>query len=411
MIIIKQMIRAPKLSQRLLNAPSSPIRKLVPYANEAKKRGVKVYHLNIGDPDFLLPRQIKNSLKQLAAITEALPYAPSNGLPEILEGWQKYYQDLKINLNLNEIMVTCGGSEALSLAIAATCDPGEEILVFEPFYANYLGLASLLTVEVVAVELEPQNNYHLPKIGKITAKISPKTKAILLTNPNNPTGTVFEKEELENILAIARKYHLFVIADETYRGLCFEGKKSFSLLEIANEEEKQLIIIIDSLSKRFNICGARIGALISKNEGLMAGLMRFAQTRLSVATLEQKLVVPMLKNCLSYIEGLAKKYQNRRDVFLTTLEKELGIKISRPEGAFYSMIKLPIKNTDDFAKWLLTDFEVNRETVMVAPGSGFYVTPNKGKGEIRVAYVLREKYLVRAANILALGIKQYLKKR
>lgn len=396
------------ISKRALSVPSTPIRRLVPYADAAQKRGIKVYHLNIGDPDFPTPQLILNELAKVASTLKTISYANSQGVDEHLSAWVKYYQDCGISLTTDDVNVTNGGSEALTFAIAAVCDPQDEILVFEPFYANYLGFAHLLSAKVVPVPLEAKTGFHLRGGKQTEKKITSKTRAILFTNPNNPTGTVFTKEEIRRVIDFANKFNLFIIADETYRGLCFDGKKSYSMLQIAKSGEVERIIICDSLSKRLNICGARLGALISKNKDIMGAVLKFSQARLSASLIEQKIAVPLLNNCVSYIADLAKQYEKRRNVFLSTLEKELKTKIHRPEGAFYTMVKLPIKDTDDFAKWLLTDFSDKNETVMVAPGAGFYASKGKGKNEIRCAFVINEKELKRAAELLALGLKKYL---
>ncbi len=401
------MAKLPLLSQRVLSLPSSPIRKLVPFAEAAKKKGIKVYHLNIGDPDFATPEPILKELNKVSQDLKTIAYANSHGELEHLRAWVKYFKDIGINLNLDDVNVTSGGSEALTFALAAVCDPGSEILVFEPYYANYYSFAHWLNIKVVPVALEEKNGFHLVGGKDIENKITKKTKAILFTNPNNPTGTVFTKEEIRTVIDLANKYNLFIIADETYRGLCFDNHKSYSVLHLTRDDKDQRVIICDSLSKRFNICGARLGAIISKNQEVMAAVLRFSQARLSASLIEQKIATPMLNNSLEYVTHLAKEYEKRRDVFIGTLEKELKIKISRPEGAFYTMVKLPVKDTDEFAKWLLTDFSDHKETVMVAPGAGFYATPGMGKNEIRVAFVLNEQKLKRAAELLSLALKKY----
>ncbi len=396
-----------KISLRGEKAPASAIRKLTPLADAAKARGIEVYHINIGQPDFEVPPRIKEELQRLAKKLSRLPYSPSKGVKELVTAWQEYYRQVGIELDEEEILVTSGGSEALILAAAAIFNPGEEMLVFEPFYTNYRGVANLLSVGVRGVVLKEENSFHLPKLTEIEKAVTEKTRAIFLTNPNNPTGTVFTREELESLLKIARRYNLFIVADETYRGICFDGHESVSILNVASEEDKERVVICDSLSKRLNICGARVGVVVSKNRQLMDAVGRFAQARLSVATLEQLMVVPMLKDSLGYVSQITKEYQRRRDVFLESLEKELGVKIHRPEGAFYTMISLPIDDSELFARWLLTDFSDKNETVMVAPGSGFYVTPGMGKKEVRVAYVLEEKKLRRAAELLGLAVRRY----
>lgn len=403
------MLNIFQISRRAQLTPATPIRKLVPFADQTKARGIKVYHLNIGDPDFEIAALVRQALQKTAGSLRTLSYANSRGAEEHLQAWLEYYRNLGLKISGEDMVVTHGGSEALVLAMAAILDPGDEILFFEPFYANYLGFASLLSIRPKPVTLVERNGFHLLEQRKIESKITPKTKAILFANPNNPTGTVFHKDEIRMIIDIAAKHNLFLIGDEVYHGLCFDNKKSYSLLHLADKKEKQHIVICDSVSKRLSACGARIGVAISENKELMAAILRFAQARVSVATLEQKIIAPALARCFPYVATLAKKYQRRRDVFLPILEKELGIEIHYPEGAFYTMVKLPIQDSDDFAKWLLTDFSDKGETVMVAPGAGFYITPGLGKDEIRVAYVLNKKDLKRAAQLLVMGVQKYLK--
>lgn len=400
-----------EVSSRAKAAPPSAVRKLVPFADAAKKKGIKVYHINIGDPDFEAPEEIQLSLRNIAVDTKRIPYANSKGLKPTIEAWQKYYQDVGISLAEEDIIVTNGGSEALLLVCAITMDPGDEYIVFEPFYTNYRSYGNLLNCTIVPIQLDPTTGYHLPSDEEIIAKITPKTKAIFFTNPNNPTGTVFTRDEVARIVHLAAKHNVFLVSDETYRGMCFDGKTMVSVLDVATEEEKQHIIIVDSVSKRLNACGARVGVIVSKNKEVMDAAFRFAQGRLSVAYIEQEIVTPILKNSLSYLHWLTAQYEKRRNAFLTKLEEELQIKIHHPEGAFYTMVQLPVDDTDKFAQWLLTDFSDNNETVMVAPGAGFYATPGKGTNEVRVAYVLNEKDLERAAELLALAVKQYNSKK
>lgn len=395
------------ISKRAKNAPPSPVRKLLPLADQTKKRGTKIYHINIGDPDFEVPEKILSTLKNLARTTKCIPYASSKGLKSTIQAWQKYYSCLGIDLTEDEILITSGGGEALVMVSALVADPEDELIVFEPFYANYNAFANQTSAKLIPVSLDKKSNYHLPSRKAIISKITPKTKAIYFTNPNNPTGTVFTKEEVRTILQIAKEYNLFLVSDEAYHGMSFDGKKCVSALHVATEAEKQNIIIVDSVSKKINVCGARIGAIISKNKSVNDAAFRFAQGRLSVASLEQQMVVPMLSDCLEYVSWVTGQYQKRRDAFLSSLEKELKIRIPPPEGAFYTMVKLPVDDTEKFAKWLLTDFQDNNETVMVAPGAGFYASKGAGKDEIRVAYVLNEKDLIRSAQLLGKAVKRY----
>lgn len=395
------------ISNRAKSAPPSPVRKLLPLSNDTEKRGIKIYHLNIGDPDFEIPPMISRTLRNLSRTTECIPYASSKGLKKTILAWKKYYAQLGIDLTEDEVLITSGGGEALVIVSALVADPGDELIVFEPFYANYAAFANQASAKLVPVTLDKKNNYHLPPASEIISKITPKTKAIYFTNPNNPTGTVFSKEEVKTLLRIVKKHNLFLVSDEAYHGMSFDGKKCISSLHLATEAEKQNVIIVDSVSKKLNACGARVGAIISKNHSVCDAAFRFAQGRLSVAHLEQEMVSPMLSDCLKYISWLTDQYQKRRDVFLNSLEKELGIYISPPEGAFYAMVKLPVDDTEKFARWLLTDFHDNDETVMVAPGAGFYATKGLGKDEVRIAYVLNEKNLVRAAKLLGMAVKKY----
>ena len=398
------------ISERAKIQPSSPVRKLIPLSDQTKKKGIKIYHINIGDPDFEVPEKIINTLQKLSKTAKRFPYASSKGLKATILAWQKYYSDIGIKLTEDEIIITSGGGEGLVIASVIIADPGDEFIVFEPFYANYASFANQASARLVPVPLDKNNNYHLPSRKKIISKITPKTRAIFFTNPNNPTGTVFSRAEVKQIVQIAHEYGLFLVSDETYHGISFDGKKCFSALHVATAAEKQNIIVIDSISKRLNVPGARIGAIISKNQDVMDSAFRFAQGRLSVAYIEQEIISPMLSNSLGYITWLTKQYQKRRDVFIKSLRKELGIEIATPEGAFYTMLKLPVDDTEKFAKWLLTDFQDNNETVMVAPGAGFYATPGLGTDEIRVAYVLNEKDLARAAQLLSLAVKRYNRK-
>lgn len=396
-----------QIAKRGKLAPDSPIRKLTPLAQQAKKRGIKVYHLNIGQPDFHIPDKIKKELLKLTSQIKILPYSPSQGEPELLQAWVKYYADSGIKITKEEVIITTGGSEAIILALSVVADIGDNFLTFEPFYANYLGFGALLGLEVIPVTLDKNRGYHLPDKEEILAKINKRTKAIFFTNPNNPTGTVFTKKEIETVLKIAREKNLFIISDETYRGITFNGVKSYSLLEVAPEKDQERIVVVDSLSKRMNITGARIGCVASKNKKVMQAVLKFAQTRLSVAILDQQMVVSMLRDCQSYIKNLAKEYKKRRDVFLQELIKRLKLKIHYPEGAFYIMLQLPVLDAEDFSRWLLTDFSHNGETVMVAPGNGFYASKGKGKSEIRVAFVLKGNELKKAARILAIALNKY----
>ncbi len=404
------MIKVPDISKRAQTAPSSPVRKLVPLAEKTKQKGIKIYHINIGDPDFEAPAQIQKDLKEFAKTQKRIPYTSSKGLKETIVAWKKYYKDIGIDINEEDIVISAGGGEGLIITFATVLDPSDEFIVFEPFYANYASFGNIVSGKMVSVPLDRENGYHMPKDEDIISRITKKTKAICLINPNNPTGTVFTPKEVERVIKLAVKHNLFLISDETYMGMVFDGKECKSVLHLANDKEKQNIIIVDSVSKKLNMCGARVGAIISKNKEVMDAVFRFAQGRLSVPYIEQVIVCNALSDCLPYISWLTKEYQKRRNSFIATLEKKLNLKIPTPEGAFYAMVKLPVDDTEKFAKWLLTDFSDKEETVMVAPGGGFYENPVKGKQEIRVAYVLNEKDLSRAAELLAFAVKEYNKK-
>ncbi len=391
------------ISQRASSTPASAIRKLVPLADAAKKRGIYVYHVNIGQPDLPTPPQVIARIKKFASPT--LEYAPSTGMAESVSAWQKFYHDKGIEFKTEDIIVTSGGSEGLIFAFLAVCDPGDELLVFEPFYTSYAIIAALGNVVLKPILTHGSDGFHLPSKGVIEKAITRKTKGIIVCNPNNPTGTLYNEKETKMLAEIALKHNLFVISDETYQEIVFDGKKvlpfaSFSKLS-------QQLIITDSVSKRFNACGARIGSVISKNKEVMQSILRFAQARLSVATVDQLAMNPMLLNSKSYTEKIKKIYQSRRDTVVHELGKIPGVSAVKPEGAFYIIPTLPIDNSDKFASFLLTDFSHKKETVMVAPATGFYRTPNLGKSEIRIAYVLEEKKLKRAMELLGMAIEKY----
>lgn len=396
----------PQIAKRGREAPASPIRKLVPLALKAKSAGKKIYHLNIGQPDFTVPESAQRKLKEVATL-DYLPYTESFGNKELIESWQKYFSQNGIETDFGDILVTSGASEAIIFTLGAICDSGSEFIVFEPFYANYLGFANLVSAIPVPVALNVSDSYHLPRKEEITKKITGKTRAIFVASPNNPTGTVLRQSEIEMIIDLARKHNLFIISDETYYGLSFDDHKSISFLEVAAGKDLERIVVIDSLSKKFNLCGLRIGVMASKNKEVMSAANRFAQERLSVGFLDQLVARDVLGEGNKYITKLAGEYKKRRDIFIETLSSDLNIDIAKPEGAFYTFIKLPINNSDSFARWLLGEFNDNNETVMIAPGSGFYATPGLGQDEIRVAYVLEEEKLKRAAQILAKAVRKY----
>jgi len=394
-----------KISNRLIKVPASPIRKLVPYAVEAKKQGIKVYHLNIGDPDIKTPQVMIDVLKKWK--DNPIRYGQSKGEPIFLEAIKTYYHKLGYNfISTNDIQVTSGGSEAISLSMFATCEPGDEVIVFEPLYTNYNSYAVINNIKLIPVKTEGKTGFHLPKISKIESKITKKTKAILITNPNNPTGTVLTKDEMEMIVSIAKKHSLFIISDETYREFVYDNKKFVSLFDYMQDLPDQTIVL-DSMSKRYSLCGARLGMFVSLNEDLINGILRIAQGRLSVGLVDQYMAAKLTEVDKSYFKKIHDEYQKRRDVLYNGLKKIKGVFLEKPEGAFYTIVKLPVVDAEDFCRWLLTDFRYKNETVMLAPAAGFYATPGLGKNEVRIAYVLNVDDLQRSIKILEKALVEY----
>jgi len=383
--------------------PASPIRKLVPYADAAKKRGVKVYHLNIGQPDIKTPENVMDAIRHIDL--DLIAYSPSQGYASYREKLAGYYKKNLINVEADDILITTGGSEALSIAIGSIADPGDEIIIPEPFYANYNGFAKQNAVNVVPIHSGIDDNFALPPISEFEKLITPKTKAILYSNPGNPTGYVYSKDEISQLKALALKYDLYIIADEVYREFIYGDTTHHSILHETGMEQNA--IIIDSVSKRYSMCGARIGALVTRNKTLMQTAMKFAQARLSPPTLafiKQKTAYDMPK---SYFDEVIVEYKDRRDTLVAKLKEIKDVKVAAPKGAFYIIVELPVADTDKFAQWLLESFQDNNETVMVAPAAGFYSTPGEGKKEIRIAYVLKKDDLIRAAEILKKALATY----
>lgn len=390
-------------SQRALSTPASAVRKLVPLSDQAKARGIKVLHVNIGQPDLPTPQSILDSIHKFSEKT--LEYAPSYGMMETRRAWKKFYEDKGLKFDVNDILITSGGSEGLSFAMYAVADPGDEIIVFEPFYTSYSIVAAMGNIKLVPIRTEGKNGYHLPPKKSLEKAITPKTRAIMICNPNNPTGTLYSDDEVRLIARIAQERNLFIISDETYQEIVFDGKKVLPFASLPNLEDH--LIIADSVSKRFNACGARIGVVVTKNKELMQHIVRFAMSRLSVATIDQLAVVPMLLNSKKYIESIRRTYEERRNVVVSALGKIPGISFVPSEGAFYIMPKIPVKDSEDFAKFLLNEFSVDGETVMISPAAGFYKTPSLGKDEIRIAYVLNNEKLKRAMSLLGIALKKY----
>lgn len=391
------------ISKRALQTPPSPIRKLVPFADEAKRQGVRVYHLNIGQPDIKSPEQFVKALKTYPE--KIVSYENSLGNSELRQALARYYQSNKIRVKVENIIVTTGASEAITFALLAVCNPADECLVFEPFYANYLGFARMAGITLKAVRTQAENGFHLPEERRIEKVISNKTRALIIINPNNPTGTVYSKTELNSINKIARRHNLFIISDETYREFVYDSAKHYSFLTLG--KNSQHIILVDSLSKRYSLCGARIGCLVSFNDRILEAATKFAQARLAAPTIAQYAAVQALKTPNSYFAKVNKEYKKRRDVLINALLSIPGVLIKKPEGAFYTIAKLPVQDAEKFAKWLLTDFRYENATIMVAPANGFYLSKNLGKDEVRIAYVLNVKHLTKAISILKKALAVY----
>lgn len=395
----------PKISSKGHNMPESPIRKLVPFAEAAKKKGNKVYHLNIGQPDIKTPEVATQAVKN--ADISVLEYSHSAGFDSYREKLAAYYQKQGLPINKEDIIITTGGSEALIFAMGSTMDEGDEIIIPEPFYANYNGFSTQNGVKVVPVMSGIENGFALPAISDFEKLITPRTKAILICNPGNPTGYLYSKEEIQQLAELVKKHDLFLIADEVYREFVYDGFQHFSVM---NEESiAENAIMIDSVSKRFSMCGARIGCIVSKNKELMNTAMKFAQARLSPPTYAQIASEAALETPQSYFDDVITEYKDRRDTLVNALNAIEGVQVSMPNGAFYCIAKLPVANAEDFAKWLLEEFDFNGETVMVAPAAGFYSTPGVGLDEVRLAYVLKKEDLIKSAEIIKEALKVYKK--
>ena len=393
----------PKVSVKGQQMPESPIRKLVPYAEIAKKKGHKVYHLNIGQPDIKTPEVALQAVKN-ADIT-VLEYSHSAGFESYRNKLSQYYKNHGLPIETQDIIITTGGSEALLFAMGSTMDSDDEIIIPEPFYANYNGFSTASGVKVVPVISGIETGFALPPIEAFEKLITPKTKAILICNPGNPTGYLYSKEEILKLAEIVKKHDLFLIADEVYREFIYDGEKHFSVMNVPGLEEHA--IMIDSVSKRYSMCGARIGCIVSKNAEVMATAMKFAQARLSPPTYAQIASEAALETPQSYFDDVISEYKDRRDTLIAELQKIEGVTVATPKGAFYCIAKLPIDNADKFAQWLLESYDFNGETVMVAPAAGFYSTPNVGLDEVRIAYVLKKDDLIKSVQILKEAIAVY----
>lgn len=393
----------PIVSKKGVSMPESPIRKLVPFAEKAYKAKKTVYHLNIGQPD------IKSPQIALDAVTnhnlEILAYTRSEGSEEYRKKIAGYYHKNDIMVDANDIIVTTGGSEALLFAMGSIADVGDEIIIPEPFYANYSGFATASGVNIIPVISKIEDNFALPPISEFEKLITPKTKAILICNPGNPTGYLYSKEEIESLAKIVKKHDLFLVADEVYREFAYDGIEHYSIMQV--DSIKENTIMIDSVSKRYSMCGARIGCLVSQNKEVIKTALKFAQARLSPPTFAQIASEAALNTPQSYFDDVIEEYVKRRDLLISELESIPGVKVGHPKGAFYCIAQLPVKDTDAFAQWLLESFDINGETIMVAPAAGFYSTPGVGKNQIRIAYVLNTESLKKSVHILKVALEQY----
>jgi len=395
----------PLISKKGELMPQSPIRKLVPFAETAKEKGTKVYHLNIGQPDIKTPEIALNAVKNNSI--KVLSYARSEGSETYREKLTKYYKKNNIDISPKDIITTTGGSEALLFTMGSITDPGDEIIIPEPFYANYNGFSTASCVTVIPVISKIENNFALPNIDDFEKLITKKTKAILICNPGNPTGYLYSKEEILKLKHLVLKHDLFLIADEVYREFAYDNENHHSVMSETGLE--QHAIMIDSVSKRYSMCGARIGCIVSRNRKFMNTAIKFAQARLSPPTYALLASEAALETPQTYFDEVISEYVERRDTLINELNKIDGVKVANPKGAFYCVAELPVEDTDHFAQWILEEFHYNNETVMVAPASGFYSTPGEGKNQVRMAYVLNKEDLIKCAKILKIALSTYKK--
>lgn len=393
----------PNISSRGEHMPSSPIRKLVPYAEEAKRQGVKVYHLNIGQPDIETPQNVMEAIRNIDM--KVLEYSHSAGILSYRQKLAEYYKRNRIEITPDEMIITTGGSEAILFAMMSCLDPGDEIIIPEPFYANYNGFAIAAGVVIKPIESFIEDGFALPPISSFEKVITPRTKAIMICNPNNPTGYLYSLEELETLKEIIRKYDLFLFSDEAYREFCYDGKKHHSVMNLKGIENN--VILLDSVSKRYSACGVRIGVMISRNKKVMATAMKFAQARLSPPTLGQIAGEAAIDTPDAYMKAVLNEYVQRRDIVVASINRMAGCFCPNPGGAFYATARLPIDDSDKFCQWLLDSFNYENQTVMLAPATGFYSTPGRGKDEVRISYVLKVDHLKQAMKCLEEGLKVY----
>ena len=394
----------PQISNKGILMPESPIRKLVPFAESAKKRGIKVYQLNIGQPDIETPKVALDAVKNNKI--EVLAYSRSEGSEEYRTKLSSYYDSKNIIVGAKDIIVTSGASEALLFTFGSIMDKDDEIIVPEPFYANYNGFSIANSLKIVPVISKIENNFSLPEIEDFEKLITKKTKAILICNPNNPTGYLYSKNEIKKLVEIVKKHDLFLIADEVYREFTYDGESHYSIMQETTIDQNA--IMIDSVSKRYSMCGARIGCVVSKNKKVIETVLKFAQSRLSPPTYAQIASEAALDTPEIYFEEINKKYIQRRNLLISELRKIKGLKVASPKGAFYCIVELPIKDANEFAQWMLEKFNVNNETIMVAPAEGFYSTKGLGKNQIRIAYVLKEEDLKKSVTILKKALDKYI---
>ncbi len=393
----------PNISNKGFNMPESPIRKLVPFAENAKRKGKKVYHLNIGQPDIQTPSVALEAIKNFD--NNVVEYSHSAGFESYRKGLASYYQSLDIDVSYNDLMVTTGGSEALLFALNSCLDAGDEIIIPEPFYANYNGFSISAGITVKPISTSISNGFALPPIEDFVKLITPKTKAILICNPGNPTGYLYSQEELELLRDVVKKYNLFLFADEVYREFCYDGNSHCSVLSLDGLEKHA--VVIDSTSKRYSMCGIRVGCIVSKNPEVINTALKFAQARLSPPTFGQVAGEAALSTPKSYFEDVINEYVSRRDLLVDGLNKIDGVICPKPKGAFYAIAQLPVDNAEKFAQWLLEEFDYQNETLMVAPAAGFYSTEGEGNNQVRIAYVLNQDSLKRAIKCLEQALIQY----
>lgn len=397
----------PAISNRSNLMPPSPIRKLVPFAEAAKKRGINVYNINIGQPDIRTPQVLLDAFRQHEL--ERIPYGHSAGLWEYRDELVKYYFRFNIYITSDEILVTNGGSEAIIFAMMATMDPGDEIIIPEPFYTNYNGFAVEAGVKILPVTSKIEEGFKLPPISEIESKISRKTQAIMICTPNNPTGYIYLPEEMEALRKLVIKHDLFFFSDEVYREFIYDGAIYTSLMHLKGIEDRA--VLLDSISKRYSACGARIGCLITHNKQILDMGLRLGQARLCPPTMEQLAARAAVNTPQSYFDEVINDYKKRRDIVFEELDKIPGVVALKPQGAFYTIVKLPVDNADKFSEWILKDFHLNNETIMLAPANGFYATPGKGEDEVRIAFVLNADDMRRSMQILREGLKVYQKNK